>query len=457
MPVLRLQGSNEGRETIELTLERFVMSMSSALNAGVSGLSANSSKLATISDNIANSKTHGYKRADVDFSSLVLSERRGSYFSGGVRISSFRQVENQGALLTTNSATDIAIGGRGMLPVTPVASVDTDDISFPLQLVTTGSFKPDETGLLRTESGLALLGWPADINGDIPAQPRDSSLGLEPVYITYNQFASNATSEISLGVNLPAQSTVAGSSGDPIDLSVEYYDNLSASQTLTITFTPTVAGVGGSNEWTLSIVDSATGAAPVSEFVVTFDDNAGTGGSIASVTPVFGGTYDATEGTLDFAVVAGPLSLNIGSPLSGGFLTQLAADYAPTQIAKNGAQVGSLVGVDIDENGILSARYDTGFTRNLYQIPLADFANLNGLTAIDNQAFQVSTDSGPLYFWDAGSGPTGSVIGYAREESTSDIAAELTQLIQTQRAYSSNAKVIQTVDEMLQETTNIKR
>ena len=62
-----------------------------------------------------------------------------------------------------------------------------------------------------------------------------------------------------------------------------------------------------------------------------------------------------------------------------------------------------------------------------------------------------------LFLWDAGDGPWGEVIGYSREESATDVAAELTQLIQTQRAYSSNAKVIQTVDEMLQETTNIKR
>lgn len=53
--------------------------------------------------------------------------------------------------------------------------------------------------------------------------------------------------------------------------------------------------------------------------------------------------------------------------------------------------------------------------------------------------------------------PTGDIVSYAREESATDVAGELTQLIQTQRAYSSNAKVIQTVDEMLQETTNIIR
>ena len=69
----------------------------------------------------------------------------------------------------------------------------------------------------------------------------------------------------------------------------------------------------------------------------------------------------------------------------------------------------------------------------------------------------MSPNSGSFFLWDAGDGPTGAVVGYAREGSTTDVAAELTDLIQTQRAYSSNAKVIQTVDEMLQETTNIKR
>ena len=106
---------------------------------------------------------------------------------------------------------------------------------------------------------------------------------------------------------------------------------------------------------------------------------------------------------------------------------------------------------------MLRATYDTGFIRTLYQIPLVDVPNLNGLTALNNQTYQVSTTSGSFFLWDAGDGPTGAIAGYAREGSTTDVAAELTDLIQTQRAYSSNAKVIQTVDEMLQETTNIKR
>ena len=81
----------------------------------------------------------------------------------------------------------------------------------------------------------------------------------------------------------------------------------------------------------------------------------------------------------------------------------------------------------------------------------------NGLLSLNNQAYQISLSSGSFFLWDAGDGPTSSIMGYALEGSTTDVAAELTDLIQTQRAYSSNAKVIQTVDEMLQETTNIKR
>ena len=111
----------------------------------------------------------------------------------------------------------------------------------------------------------------------------------------------------------------------------------------------------------------------------------------------------------------------------------------------------------MDENGFVIALFDTGITRTIYQIPLVDVPNPNGLMAMDQQTYAVAPESGSFFLWDAGDGPTGDVVSYAREESSTDVAAELTSLIQTQRAYSSNAKVIQTVDEMLQETTNIKR
>jgi flagellar hook protein FlgE len=155
--------------------------------------------------------------------------------------------------------------------------------------------------------------------------------------------------------------------------------------------------------------------------------------------------------------VHGPAEVFIGRPSDSSGITQLAAPFAPTAVTKNGAPIGDLQAVEIDEKGFLQAIYDTGFRRTLYQIPVGDVPNMNGLRALDSQAFAVSASSGNLYLWDAGTGPVGTISGYALMESTTDIAAELTDLIETQRAYSSNAKIVQTVDEMLQETTNLKR
>ncbi|MGB0968542.1 MAG: flagellar hook-basal body complex protein, partial [Halocynthiibacter sp.] len=89
------------------------MTISSSLNAGVSGLTANASRLASISDNIANSATYGYKRSDVDFSSLVINQQPSTYSAGGVRAKAYKNVEANGSLISTGNATDIAITGGG--------------------------------------------------------------------------------------------------------------------------------------------------------------------------------------------------------------------------------------------------------------------------------------------------------------------------------------------------------
>lgn len=432
------------------------MSISSSMNASVSGLSANASKLGTISDNIANSSTYGYKRADVEFSSVVISQREGTYSAGGVRIGTYREVDSQSSLVSTDNPTDLAIGGRGMLPVTELADVEDPSGSFPLLLTSTGSFRPNEDGYLVSESGMVLMGWPAETNGDIPVQPRDSAAGLEPVVVNRNQFAASPTTEITLGANLPAEATQAGASGDDLVISTQYFDNVGASQTLVSTFTPTVPAAGQSNAWTLTVTDEAQSGAVVGEFTVVFDDTSGSGGQILSVTPTTG-SYDPATGTATITAASGDIDMELGAPGTDTILTQLSAAFAPTGVRQNGAATGTLTGVNIDERGMVEVTYDSGFTRVIYQVPIADVPNLKGLNAQDNQAFTISSNSGPLYLWDAGAGPVGEMIAFAREESTADIATELTQLIETQRAYSSNASVIRTVDEMLQETTNLKR
>lgn len=434
------------------------MGLSSSLNAGVAGLAVNATRLATISDNIANSETFGYKRARSEFTSLVIGETGGTYTAGGVRAATFKDVAAQGALLPTSSPTDIAISGRGMLPVTNGAGLTAQPGDRAFLLTATGSFSPDENGFLRTLSGLYLLGWPAAPDGTITVPGRDSAIGLEPVNVTRNQFASAPTTQISLGINLPASETQAGAAGTPFEVPTEYFDNLGRTQTLRMVFTPQVPGSGASNTWTVEVFDEAGDPlTPVATFDVEFDDSAGTGGSVLTVTPGAGATWDAATGRVAINVASGPMDLVLGQPGAGGPLTQLASSFSPVNVARDGAPIGSLRTVEINERGILEAIYDNGFRRPIYQIPVVDVPNMNGLTALDNQAYAVSQQSGDFFLWDAGTGPVGETIGFALMESTTDIAQELTDLIETQRAYSSNATIIRTVDEMLQETTNLKR
>lgn len=433
------------------------MTISSSLNAGVAGLNSNATRLAAISDNIANSSTFGYKRVEADFQSLVISQNGGTYSAGGVRASTQRLIDQRGSLVATDNATDLAVNGRGMLPVALLSDVAINGVDAQMLLTTTGSFRTDQEGRLVTESGLVLMGWPANPDGSIPEFPRDTDDGLEPVRINVNELNGEPTTRVNLGVNLPATDTAAGSAGDPQTLSIEYFDNLGKSENLSIAFTPTVPATGSSNEWTMVITDGAQAGAVIGEYTLTFDDSRASGGTLLSVADTTGGAYDPVSGSVIVNVGGGAMEIDIGRVGATDGLTQLSDSFAPLSIGKDGSPVGNMVSAEVDENGFVHASFDTGITRIIFQVPLVDVPNPNGMVALAQQTYMPSPESGSFFLWNAGDGPTGEVASFAREESATDVAGELTDMIQTQRAYSSNAKVIQTVDEMLQETTNIKR
>ena len=187
----------------------------------------------------------------------------------------------------------------------------------------------------------------------------------------------------------------------------------------------------------------------IAEYALVFDATRGGGGTLASVAntvAALGGPYDPATGNLTIQVNGGPMEIAIGEIGSSIGLTQLSDAFAPVSVSKNGTPVGSLTSIEVDRNGFVRASFDIGINRVLYQVPLVDVSNVNGLETLDQQMFRVTPSSGSFFLWDAGDGPTGDIVSYAREESATDVAGELTQLIKTQRAYSSNAKVIQTVE-----------
>lgn len=450
------------------------MSLSSGLNAGVAGLGVNATRLAVISDNIANSNTNGYRRSDVDFSSLVTSTSGERFTAGGVQLTTFRDVASSGALITSTNSTDIAVSGSGLLPVTPLSSVSLPGTQRPFQMVATGSFRQNEDGFLITPGELALQGWPTDANGDLLGSvSRDSPTSLEPVRLSAFLTAADSTTEIELGVNLPAEETDATATGLPIESPIEYFDAIGNSHQLRFVYTPVIPATGASNAWTLSIIDSASqaltgGTGLIAEFDLTFDGSRSGPGTLLSATaaatnpvdPQGAGTtatFDPITGAITAHVVDGDMTIQVETNSFGTGLSQLAAPFTPNGLSKNGAPAGNLQGLEIDSNGILSGVYDTGQRRALFQIPLGAVPNPNGLNALDNQAFEISPNSGDVFFFDAGTGPAGEISGFALQQSTVDVAEELTDMIVTQRAFSSNATVIRTVDEMLQETAQLGR
>jgi flagellar hook protein FlgE len=350
--------------------------------------------------------------------------------AGGVTTTAVWEVDGKAALESTARATDIAISGRGLLPVTSISAVNAGAGTLPFMMTSTGSFDTDADGYLRTPTGLVMMGWEANADGTIPSQPRDSTTGLVPVQINLSSVAAVPSSRIDLNANLPATETQAGASGDPITTTIEYFDNLGASQNLAVTFTPTVAAAGApqTNTWTVEINDQASGL-HAGTYEIVFSDLAATAGQITSVTQTVAGTaplsttYDAVTGEVALDLGSQSIAMGLGSTAAAGpnYLSQLSSTFSQRGVVTDGSPAGTYTGLSIDEGGYLSAIYSSGFSKVLYQVPLADVPNLNGLNILDNQAFSISASSGPLYLWDA------------------------------------NAKVIQTVDEMLQETTNLKR
>ena len=151
------------------------------------------------------------------------------------------------------------------------------------------------------------------------------------------------------------------------------------------------------------------------------------------------------------------VTMNLGKIGDAEGVTQFAGEFSLSSVDQNGVSFGGFVGVNIDEKGIVTAVFDNGEQLPIYQLPIALFANPNGLDAVSGNAFRQTDTSGDLLLQQANSGGSGKVSSAALESSTVDLAEEFTKMITTQRAYSASARIITTSDEMLEELIRIRR
>jgi flagellar hook protein FlgE len=425
------------------------MSVLGAMRAGVSGLQAQSMKFGALADNISNSSTIGYKRADVQFTTMVTQAATGTeYTSGGVRPAVRMDVSSAGSLITSSSTTDLAIGGGGFFVVSNNAGGGADTT---YALTRAGSFAIDKNGDLVNSAGFYLQGYALNSDGTtaIPNPSQDSFADLQTINVASLGFAGAPTTVVDFAANLPMQLTGTGTPVASLQTSVTYYDPLGNARRMTLEWQPDTAV---ENQWTLNILDyDGTSIGTVDYVFNATGANAGTPASIVTALPFAGGVASLTT------VNGQSIDLRLGEVNSLNGVVQFVGDYSPNRINIDGAQVGELLRVDIGEDGIVTAVFSNGQRTPVYKIPLANVTNPNGLVSEDGNTFRLSQEAGTMRLWDAGKGPAGEVISGALEASNVDIAEELTELIQTQRAYSSNAKIFQTGDEMLQELTNLKR
>ena len=171
------------------------------------------------------------------------------------------------------------------------------------------------------------------------------------------------------------------------------------------------------------------------EFFIDFDND-----------PLTDTTQDRNQITLD---------LGTFGELDG--LKQFAGDFTVGITDQNGKRFGNFSTLEISEDGLVTAVFDNGERTNIYQLVLADFANMNGLEPRSNNAFQETDFSGPAQILLPTTAGVGGIAAGALESSTVDIAEEFTRMIVTQRAYSASAKIITTADEMLEELLRIRR
>lgn len=455
------------------------MSLFSALTVAVGGLNAQSASIGNISDNIANASTTGFKRIDTQFQSLVTQSNANVNDPGGVRATPFYQNALQGNLIQSQNATSLAISGKGFFSVhAPQTGADGNTSFNQTDLFTRrGDFNLDKDGYFVNGAGYALLGWPVDVSGNASNEAEEIKINAlidKPI----------ATTSVSYAANLPA-----GAEADTVFSSstIQVYDSLGKQHTLTMQWTK--GSASETNTWYLDITPADAEAAGTGfteydgtavsagssvgsqRLQFTFGDGSPTAaGTIESISDASGSFFNITadsaplhEAKVGFDLAfdgAGTqtISLDFGKYNEADGVTQFdASDLSVTSFEQNGIPQGSFQDLTIDNSGYVYLNYSNGRSRILYQVPLTQFNNPNGLQRETGGTYSRTLASGDPSTRAPGVNGNGSIVGNTLEGSNVDIADEFTKMIQAQRVYSANARTITTSNSMLEEVINIVR
>lgn len=416
--------------------------MMRSLFAGVSGLRNHQIRMDVIGNNIANVNTVAFKAGRVTFEEAFAQLVQGASrppgrdaeVSGGtnpiqvglgMNISSIDQLFTQGNLETTGVTTDLAIQGNALFVVS-----DGKQRFY----TRSGNFQLDATGrLVSATNGYVVQGRLA-VNGQLTDQVGDIKLPFG------QKSAARASTEAIITGNLNASAPLNATR----ETTISVYDSQGTRHEMTISFEKTA-----DNEWTYT-VDITRGTIVSGDTgVLRFLDD---------------GSLDPNSDLLqDFVFTPDGFSqdqtieMNFGTANAIDGVSQFASASTVVIREQDGYTMGDLQQIGIDPTGTINGSFTNGVTLTLGQIVLADFNNPTGLIRAGDNMYSASANSGAAVLGYAGEGSQSVITSGALEMSNVDLAQEFTSMITAQRGFQSNARVISTSDDMLQELVNLKR
>ncbi len=392
----------------------------------LSGLNAASTDLQVTSNNIANANTTGFKSSRAEFSDVFSGDTTG--IGAGVRLTDVRQEFTQGNVEITERQLDMAISGNGFFIVNDGGGLLYSRV---------GAFGLNPNGLVENAEGERLQVYPSDGSGGF------NTGTLSDLQITTDTSPPQASTRVDMNINLPADavapSVVPFDPNDPQTFnhstSTVVYDSLGVAHTATYYFLET----GGAWEVNQTIDGNVVGAPQPFTFAAD--------GSIA--TPANGvvnyPAFDPGNG-------ANPITLNLDLSKT----TQYGSNFVVNSLNPDGRAAGRLRNIEIDQTGVVFARFSNGQSIALGKVALANFSNPEGLTKVSDTSFQETFSSGVAQRGEATESNFGLIQAGALEASNVDLTEQLVNMITAQRLFQANAQVISTMDTVTQTIINIR-
>jgi flagellar hook protein FlgE len=390
-----------------------------SFDIALSGIQSINEQLETVSNNIANAATYGFKSGRANFSSVYAGTR-----ANGTEISSITQnISQNGSTTTTGRGLDAAINGRGFF----VAR----DPQGGLAYTRVGIFSTDAKGYLIDSNGRTVQGYGPANGGALGA--------MGDILVPTGQIAAKSTSQIDFVGNMSADWSVPATAFDSANSSSYnmvkqsvVYDSLGTQHTVSQYFVKT----GASSVDVYYSMDgaSANGVTAASANTLTFD----TKGQL---------TAGATK-TLSIPAGAGAAQVDFSVNYTG--TTLFAGEATTTTNRSDGYASGAFVGVDLSSDGSLVAKYSNDQSQVVGTLTIATFANEGALTATSDTSWSANANSGAALYNAPGVGLSGQLTTGALEGSNVDITSELVGLMTSQRNYQANSKVLTTENQMMQ-------